>query len=385
MNKTNFKKSAKKVALTFAGHAVRGVMKKELEKMPKADREFFEGCAKDAFKDVPATLSILGKLAEGIPTSTRREKYGLATKILPESSIKTGETAGKITNSAYAYQFRKHVKGMRDDMSYVGQWQQEGTVVSADDGQGVIEYPIVTTGLSAITDSSSSPFVAPVIKMTTNHIKASLPVPTGLTNPGATQRFYLEKIENEVTFKNNENHRVMLIIQELVPRHNLDYGTSPQWVTIDNQTYVGNASGTNEASALQTWRLGSVSGYSTQPGAVGSDPITPNVLNAKCTQSLSFNLNWNVMATRKVEMDGGSTHIHRSVYRPNYMLFDAVSRDFDQIAGVTPTLLITVHGLYGSDITKAKYASSKVSFGGLSKIYAYAPVGTQGITEFYDL
>ena len=91
------------------------------------------------------------------------------------------------------------------------------------------------------------------------------------------------------------------------------------------------------------------------------------------------------MATRKVEMDGNSTHIHRSVYRPNYMLFDAVSRDFDQIAGVTPTMLITVHGLYGSTVGKNGYASSKVSFGGLSKIYAYAPVGTQGITEIYDL
>jgi hypothetical protein len=191
--KTNFRKTAKKVALTFAGNVVRGTMKKELEKMPKADREFFEGVARDGFKNVPATLAMLGKVAEAIPTSTRREKYGLATKILPESSIKTGESAGKITNSAYAYQFRKHVKDMRNDMSYVAQWQQEGTVESPLDGQGVIEYPIVTTGLSAVTDLTTSPVVAPIIKMTTNHIKASLPVPTGLTNPGETQRFYLEK------------------------------------------------------------------------------------------------------------------------------------------------------------------------------------------------
>jgi hypothetical protein len=380
--KTNFRKTAKKVALTFAGNVVRGTMKKELKKMPKADREFFEGVAINGFQNVPATLAMLGKVAEAIPTSTRREKYGLATKILPESSIKTGESSGEITNSAYAYQFRKHVKDMRNDMSYVAQWQQEGTVESPLDGQGVIEYPIVTTGLSAVTDLTTSPVVAPIIKMTTNHIKASLPVPTGLTNPGETQRFYLEKIENEVTFKNNENHRVMLIIQEVMPRHNLDYGTSPQWVTVDNQTFIGNASGTNEASALQTWRLGSIAGYSTQPTA--GSPIIPSVLGAKATQSLAFNLNWTITGTRKVEMDANSTHIHRSVYRPNYMLFDAVSRDFDQIAGVTPTLLITVHGLYGSNSNKDGYASSKVSFGGLSKVYAYAPVGTQGITEFYN-
>lgn len=384
--KNKYVKAATKTGLTFAGSVVKGTLRKEMEKMSRADREFFEGVAANAFDNVPATLSILGKLAEGIPTSTRREAYGLATKVLPESSVKVGESDGQITNSAYAYQYRKPIKGMRNDMSYVAQWQQEGTVRSTLDEQGVTEYPIITTGLTTATNSTASPYIPPVIKMTTNHIKDSLPVPTGLTNPGETQRFYLEKIENEVTFRNNDSHRVMLIIHELVPRQNLGYGLNPTWRTVDGQTFIGNEGVTspNSASAIVSWRVGSVAGLSTQPGAAGSKAISPEVLGSKPTQSLPFNLDWVVLGTRKVEMAAGSTHIHRSVYRPNYMVFDGVSRAFDQIAGVTPTLLITVHGLYGSTASKDGYAPSTVSFGGLSKVYAYAPVGTQGITEFYD-
>jgi len=376
------KRIISKLPTTFMGKSIRGELKSEMTKLSKEILAQVLAAEADQFKNVNLPMNVISKVADAITPSTSRDRFGLSTKLLPEVSIKLGENSGEVTNSAHAYTFRRPIKGMRNDMSYVATYQQEGFAESALDGQGITEYPLITTGLNTPANLAPSGQY-PAIKMTTNHIQASLPVPANaIQNADQTQRFYLEKIENELQLKNNSTHRVLLTIYECVPRNNLDYGVGSQAVTIDNQSFIGNSSGVNEGSALLAWRIGTVSGYSTNP--TGGTPITPNVLGARPTQSLSFNLNWKITGIRKVEMDSNGTHIHRSVYRPNFMLFDPVSRIFDQIAGVTPTLMIQVQGLYGSTSGKDGYASSKVSFGGVSRVYAYAPVGTQGITEFYD-
>ncbi len=376
------KRALRKIPSTFMGKQVRGELKNEMSKLSAEILAQVLDNESNQFKNVNLPITAISKVAEAIKTSTSRDKFGLATKLLPEVSIKVGENSGEVTNSAHAYTFRRPVKGMRNDMSYVATYQQEGFAESALNGQGITEYPLITTGLNTPNDVAPTGQY-PAIKMTTNHIQSSLPVPANaIQGASETQRFYLEKIENELQLKSNAAHRILLTIYECIPRNNLDYGQGSQYVTVDNQSFVGNSSGDNEGSALLAWRLGTVTGKSTNP--TGGDPITPNVLGAQPTQSLAFNLNWKITGIRKVEMDAGGTHIHRSVYRPNFMLFDPVSRVFDQIAGVTPTIMIQVQGLYGSTSDKAGYASSKVTFGGVSRVYAYAPVGTQGITEFYD-
>jgi hypothetical protein len=371
-----------KLPPTFLGKALRGELKSEMSKLSREILTQMLAAEADEFKNVNLPMNVISKLADATKPSTSRDKFGLATKLLPEVSIKLGENSGEVTNSAHAYTFRRPIKGMRNDMSYVATYQQEGFAESALDGQGITEYPLITTGLSTPNNIATAGQF-PMIKMTTNHIQTALPVPANsIQNADQTQRFYLEKIENELQLKNNSTHRVLLTIYECIPRNNLDYGVGSQAVTVNNQCFIGNSSGVNEASALLAWRVGTDSGFSTNP--IAGTPITPNVLGARPTQSLAFNLNWKITGIRKVEMDSNGTHIHRSVYRPNFMLFDPVSRIFDQIAGVTPTLMIQVQGLYGSAPGKDGYASSKVSFGGVSRVYAYAPVGTQGITEFYD-
>ena len=258
-------------------------------------------------------------------------------------------STGTVSTSVYGYKYndRSIPRKMGDVNAEIKKNSRYG-LASLANQQGVFDIPLLACSpLASGTNNYTSvtyqdafdtvfnvPGTNPVVPLTTSSIDQ---------NRIALDRFESTlKIVNETT----TGSPVEVTIYDLLPKRD-----------VPKATYSSRTDATGLQSPSDTWESGMTNAIYVE------DVQSPTVLGTLPTNNLKFNTFWKVMKRTKIELSGGSSHIHRGCSVLN-SLFNHY--DYSEVLGLRsmlcPTVMLVISGLpsgNGTDLAEA--ASISVS------------------------
>lgn len=148
---------------------------------------------------------------------------------------------------------------------------------------------------------------------------------------------HMKSLTAELNITNRTTDSCILDIYEVMPKH-----------TLGPTTYANEYSATGYMSPSWTWATGLSSDT-----PMLEDTLTATTVGSKPSDSVNFSRTWNVIKHVKVNLTGGSTHIHKSAYAINktvaYQEYAQFSTSGGKLSGWNPSYLFRLRGVPNSD------------------------------------
>lgn len=158
----------------------------------------------------------------------------------------------------------------------------------------------------------------------------------------ATRRMWLQSIDCKITFKNQTNTPVDVVLYDCVARRDGQSTSSPYFA------WTGGLVDENVAVV---------------PG--NANALSARFPGAKPFQSQLFCQEYNVRRTAKFVLGAGSNHIHTISIKPKYLISNERVRNFNFFKGLSTSLLAVVKGGVVQDTTtpfNVAYGSAEVDY-----------------------
>ncbi len=258
-------------------------------------------------------------------------------------------STGTVSTSVYGYKYNDTpIKRKMGDVNAEIKKNSRYGLASTTNQQGVFDIPLlacapVTSGTNNYTSVTYQDAFDTVFNVAGSNPVVPLATPSIDQNRIALDRFESTlKIVNETA----TGSPVEITIYDLLPKRD-----------VPRATYSSRTDAVGLQSPSNTWTTGMTNAIDVE------DPQTPTVLGTLPTNNLKFNTFWKVMKRTKIELSGGSSHIHRGCNVLN-TLFNHY--DYSEVLGLRsmlcPTIMLVISGLpsgNGTDLAEA--ASISVS------------------------
>lgn len=305
---------------------------------------------------VPELVKLAAKMAKEATRNEVGSGFSLAKRATGSSSIVENTAAiGTISNSSMVYVCNKHRSGT-DSGNVIKGYQESnrsGMLTSPLNQQAIFTMDILSSvpvrNDLGLTDPGAYTRVS-CLRAWERHVDSVLFYPENTTAtsrmPNQQVSLHWKSVTSELKLTNNNNSPVIIKIYDLVSKFsagNTDWDNQyysygymdPQWAWL---------SGLDNKNVIQ----------------VGDTNTTATRLGAKPDMSTAFNRIWKITGETKINLTGGASHTHRSVYSLNktqsYQEFDANTQFTDQVQfngavqpwkehGWQPTRLVVIYGM----------------------------------------
>jgi hypothetical protein len=297
--------------------------------------------AREVLADKP--IGALVKDADKIGVTVKTVIGALGMNLLPPSdrSVSINDSAnGGITTSCSLYQYRPARKtplGVR----YTQLERSAYTANVSANFQGVYDFNICDAEpVNGNPGSASNWSHCTVRKAFDDFILASNQAPgsTSLVNI-EQMSCHFTTLTSEFTVRNTNSTPAQVDIYELVPKHAL----GP--TNYDDQVIA-----TGYMSPTWAFKAGLASDT-----PMLNDPLSYQTYGAKPYDSLNFSRTWKEVKRVRINLTGGASHIHKSVYKINktvsYQEMAQFSTSGGKFAGWNPVYLVVVKGLPSATAT----------------------------------
>lgn len=252
-----------------------------------------------------------------------------------------GSARGDVTSSMSLYGYRPPRKSNLGEVKYCQKTMVEQTINIAANAQGLFDIPIldaVPVKDNQVGDTKYSNLSVERAFDQALGGRYRKYVADQVYDPELEQTsMHFESLTNEVMFTNNGDQTMFLDIYELVPQHNL--GPSTYYSAIKATGYMSPYYCFEQGVENQT--------------IITDDTPDVHQLAFNPYNSTMFSRTWKQVKHVRVNLTGGSTHRHKSVYSINktvnfheMMQFGA---DGGKFAGWNPTLFCVMRGAPGLD------------------------------------
>jgi len=194
-----------------------------------------------------------------------------------------------------------------------------------------------------------------------------------------TARGYLDQCMQEIIITNAGNAPCIMELYEVVAKH--DLGSIPN-VTSSNiyspsAFWVAGLANSNSNAATPIGQNASGSGQEVATN-IGSRPF----------DSQLFNDYWRVASRHTITMASGSSHRHKSVYKPRQIINASRYLNSALIGGLTRSVLFVIRGINGYDVTRSGVISASakcwISVNQKYIAYSYANSGNNVYTSEFN-
>lgn len=309
------KKSAREVVVSTAFNGV-----------VAGAQQYLDGrTVKDVYKDVQEVAKKVTRNQIGTGMSLSSKATGSSSEVESTTAV------GSVSNSTMAYVCNKHRTGSDNGnvINGVQESTRSGIFSSSLNQQNAFTLDLLSsvppTGDSVIT-SQTAWTRSSCLRAWERHLDAELfnPAAAGTTYrmPNQQVSLHWKGVTSELKLRNNNETPVVIKIYDLVSKFS-----------------CGNSSVQDQYLSLGymdphwAWRAGVDSGAVLE--LEGDTSI--NYLGSKPNLSTTFNRTWKITGENKINLTGGSSHIHRSVYALNktqpYQEFDSNTL----FSGATPS------------------------------------------------
>ncbi len=258
-------------------------------------------------------------------------------------------STGTVSTSVYGYKYNdKGIARKLGDVNAEVKKNSRYGLSSLTNQQGVFDIPLLAcASVSSGTSNYTSVTYQDAFETVFNVAGSSPTVP--LSSSSIDQnRIALDRFESTLKIVNETatGSPVEVTIYDLLPKRD-----------VPRATYSSRTDAVGLQSPTNTWTTGMTNAIYVD------DTQTPSVLGTLPTNNLKFNTFWKVMKRTKIELSGGSSHIHRGCNILN-TLFNHY--DYSEVLGLRamlcPTIMLVFSGLpsgNGADLAEA--ASISVS------------------------
>ena len=279
---------------------------------------------------VPELVRLGAKIAREVSKNDVGSGFSLAKKASGSSSVVENTTAiGSVSNSSMVYVCNKHRSG-EDKGNVIPGYQESnrsGILKSPLNLQSVFTMDILSsvpvrndqpiTDLDAYTRSAC-------VRAWEKHVDSILFYPDDTTNtyrmPNQQISLHWKSVSSELKLTNNNNNPVVVKIYDLVSKF-----------SCGNTDYINQYLSGGYMDPTWAWKAGLDGNNVLEVG--GDSQVTR--LGTKPNMSTTFNRVWKITGETKINLTGGASHTHRSVYSLNktqsYQEFDSNT----QFSGLT--------------------------------------------------
>ena len=286
------------------------------------DQQLFEGSSMATLR--MATLAI---------DLVRRQNPGKTLPVFSGNNRKVvipTVSTGTVSTSVYGYKYNnKPIARKTGDINTEVKKNTRYGLTSIANAQGVFDIPLLSCSpLSSGTSNYTSVTFQDAFETVFNVAgqDPTIPVPSSAVDQN---RIALDRFESTMKIQNESTGAVEVTIYDLQPKRD-----------VPKATYSSRTEATGLQSPTNTWTTGMTN------AVYVDDTQTPVVLGTLPTNNLKFNTFWKVMKRTKIELSGGSTHIHRGCNVLN-TLFNHY--DYSEVLGLRamlcPTIMLVFSGM----------------------------------------
>lgn len=329
-----FTKTAAKVAASPAGKVIMTAARNSkygsaISKMEKTadllkDQQLFENSSMPMLRRATQGINLIRRQAPGrnLPVFSGNNRK----VVIPTVST------GTVSTSVYGYKYNdKGIPRKTGDVNTEVRKNSRYSISSTANTQAVIDFPLLSC--TPIADSTGTQNYTSVTFQdafdTVFNVAGDQPAITIPASSIDQNRIALDRFESTMKIQNEGTGPVEITIYDLMPKRD-----------VPRATYVSRLTATGLQSPTNTWTTGLTNAVYTD------DNMTPSVVGTIPTTNLKFNTFWKVMKRTKIELSGGSSHIHRGCNILN-TLFNHY--DYSEVLGLRamlcPTIMLVFSGL----------------------------------------
>ena len=310
---------------------------KRASKVAALIREQAQEAYREKLANLPAAqlLAVCITAAKGEKSPQGANGTNLNAPVNRDISI-VGKAIGDVTTSASMYMYRPSRKRTLDGVNYV-QKTRWTTLRGANGGE---QFHCDCSILDAVpvlnNPDSSSKYSNLTIKKAFDDFLIASNIGDDKLKLQQTS-IHMKSLTAELNITNRNSDACILDIYEVMPKH-----------TLGPTEYANEYSATGYMSPSWTW----ATGLSADTPML-EDTLTATTVGSKPSDSANFSRTWNVIKHVKVNLTGGSTHIHKSAYAINktvsYQEYAQFSTSGGKLSGWNPTYLFRLRGVPNSD------------------------------------
>ncbi len=322
------------------------------------DQQMFEQSSMSALRTAAAGINLL-----------RRESSGRTLPVFSGSNRKVvipTVSTGTVSTSVYGYKYNdRAIPRKTGDVNTVVRKNSQYALSSSANQQGVFDIPLLScSALSSGTDNYTSVTYEEAFGTLFNVAGAS-PTITLSSSARDQNRIALDRFESTMKLVNEGTGPVEITIYDLLPKRD-----------VPKADYQSRTTATGLQSPNNTWFTG------LQNAVDVDDTMAVSVVGAIPTNNLKFNTFWKVMKRTKIELSGGSSHIHRGCSILN-TLFNYY--DYSEVLGLRamlcPTIMLVFSGLPSATEIAA---ASTISVSTENVLYGRSAVNDNITVRNYD-
>ncbi|AXH77193.1 MAG: putative capsid protein [Cressdnaviricota sp.] len=286
------------------------------------DQQLFEGSSMSTLR--MATLAI-DLVRRQNPGRTLPAFSGNNRKVV----IPTVST-GTVSTSVYGYKYNaRPIPRKTGDVNTEVKKNSRYGLQSLANTQGVFDIPLLACStLSSGANNYTSVTFQDAFETVFN-VGGDFPVVPTTSTSIDQNRIALDRFESTLKLVNEGTGAVEVTIYDLEPKRD-----------VPKATYSSRTDAIGLQSPSDTWATGMTN------AVYVDDAQTPTVLGTIPTNNLKFNTFWKVMKRTKIELSGGSAHIHRGCNVLN-TLFNHY--DYSEVLGLRsmlcPTIMLVFSGM----------------------------------------
>ena len=323
-------------------------LKKASDKVAKAEK------LRDTIADQPIKTLMMYALK-----AAKNEKTPVGANgknLLPvdaRSIVINGGATGDVTSTMSMYMYRPPRKRSVDSIQYAMKTMASRTIGSGENVQSVFDINLLDAIEVENNNAGDAKYSNLTVKKAFNkYIQTTYNNLSGNAYTAKLQQtsIHFKSMSNELIITNNNDTSVMIDVYELVPQHSL--GPS---------AYASENLATGYMSPRWTFEEGLGTNADT---LMLQDNMDATDLAANPFNSTVFSRTWKVVKQLRLNITGGSTHRHKSVYEINktvsYQEMAQVSPNGGKFAGWNPVFMCVQRGVPAQVLgaTKEAVASS---------------------------
>jgi hypothetical protein len=303
--------------------------------------ELVKSQAQEAYREklakVPVSelVSIAVNAAKGGKSPIGADGVNLNAVINRDVSI-VGKAIGDITTSSSMYMYRPARKRTMQGVNYVQKTRWTALRGAAADSQYYGECSILDAVPVLNNPDSDQKYSNLTIKKAFDDFLVASNIGDDALKLQQTS-IHMKSLSAEINITNRETNSCILDIYEVLPKH-----------TLGPTTYQSESRATGYMSPSWTWATGLSSDT-----PMLEDTLTADTVGSKPSDSVNFSRSWNVIKHVKVNLTGGSTHIHKSAFAINktvsYQEYAQFSTSGGKLSGWNPTYLFRLRGVPSGD------------------------------------
>lgn len=328
-------KTGKMSAVFRAGRKL--AKNKKVSEVSKLIKSQAEEAYREKLANVPVAelVSIAVKVASGGKSPVGADGTNLNAVQNRDVSI-VGKAIGDVTTSSSMYMYRPSRKRSMQGVNYV-QKTRWTTLRGANAGE---QFHGDCSILDAVPVFDNPPSNSKYSNLTIKKAFDDFLIASNIGDDKLKLQqtsIHMKSLTAELNITNRNTDACILDIYEVMPKH-----------TLGPTTYANEYSATGYMSPSWTWATGLSSDT-----PMLEDTLTATTVGSKPSDSVNFSRTWNVIKHVKVNLTGGSTHIHKSAYAINktvsYQEYAQFSTSGGKLSGWNPTYLFRLRGVPNSD------------------------------------